>query len=83
MEKKCLTAVPAAHSSRKKNLFLTNLFFLKEHIQKAIELNSRDPTNYHLLGRWCYEVRKTFQEDRNAAELLIAVALTQFINEHL
>jgi len=30
---------------------------LQEHVEKAIALNPKDPTNYYLLGRWCYGVR--------------------------
>jgi len=29
---------------------------LQEHVEKAITLNPKDPTNYYLLGRWCYGV---------------------------
>jgi len=25
-------------------------------VEKAIALNPKDPTNYYLLGRWCYGV---------------------------
>ena len=38
---------------------LTNMVFrwtLQEHVEKAIALNPKDPTNYYLLGRWCYGV---------------------------
>jgi len=30
---------------------------LQEHVEKAIALNPKDPTNYYLLGRWWYGVR--------------------------
>jgi len=32
-------------------------WMLQEHVEKAIALNPKDPTNYYLLGRWCYGVR--------------------------
>uniref|UniRef100_A0A8D0BXF1 Regulator of microtubule dynamics protein 1 n=1 Tax=Salvator merianae TaxID=96440 RepID=A0A8D0BXF1_SALMN len=31
-----------------------NAFIIKEHFQKAIELNPKDATSLHLMGIWCY-----------------------------
>nr|XP_056710401.1 regulator of microtubule dynamics protein 1 [Euleptes europaea] len=33
---------------------IANAFVIKEHFQKAIELNPKDATSLHLMGIWCY-----------------------------
>uniref|UniRef100_A0A8D0HSD7 Regulator of microtubule dynamics protein 1 n=1 Tax=Sphenodon punctatus TaxID=8508 RepID=A0A8D0HSD7_SPHPU len=33
---------------------ISNAFLIKEHFQKAIELNPNDATSIHLMGIWCY-----------------------------
>ncbi|XP_025056011.1 regulator of microtubule dynamics protein 1, partial [Alligator sinensis] len=33
---------------------IANAFIIKEHFQKAIELNPKDATSVHLMGIWCY-----------------------------
>ncbi|KAJ7386293.1 cellular calcium ion homeostasis [Desmophyllum pertusum] len=33
---------------------LQNAYIMKEHFEKAIELNTTDPTSRHLLGLWCF-----------------------------
>lgn len=30
----------------------------RKHVETAISLNPTDPVSYHLLGRWCFEVRE-------------------------
>ncbi|KAJ8042405.1 Regulator of microtubule dynamics protein 1 [Holothuria leucospilota] len=33
---------------------ISNAFIIKEHFEKAIELNPKDATSVHLLGLWCF-----------------------------
>ncbi|XP_067409622.1 regulator of microtubule dynamics protein 1 [Emydura macquarii macquarii] len=33
---------------------IANAYIIKEHFQKAIELNPKDATSIHLMGIWCY-----------------------------
>ncbi|XP_019383428.1 PREDICTED: regulator of microtubule dynamics protein 1 isoform X1 [Gavialis gangeticus] len=33
---------------------IASAFIIKEHFQKAIELNPKDATSVHLMGIWCY-----------------------------
>ncbi|KAK3714389.1 hypothetical protein QZH41_020619, partial [Actinostola sp. cb2023] len=58
-------------------------FKYKSHISKAIELNDRDPSSYHLLGRWCYEVSQLPWWQRRAAAAFIAEPPTSTIEEAL
>ncbi|XP_077789004.1 regulator of microtubule dynamics protein 1 isoform X3 [Podarcis muralis] len=47
----CLSDVGDYEGIKKK---ITNAFVIKEHFQKAIELNPKDATSLHLMGIWCY-----------------------------
>ncbi|XP_054841710.1 regulator of microtubule dynamics protein 1 isoform X2 [Eublepharis macularius] len=47
----CLSDVGDYEGIKKK---IANAFVIKEHFQKAIELNPKDPTSLHLMGIWCY-----------------------------
>ncbi|XP_001624179.2 regulator of microtubule dynamics protein 2 [Nematostella vectensis] len=58
-------------------------FKYKEHIVKAIELNHKDPTCYHLLGRWCYEVSQLSWWKRKAAAAIAAEPPTSTVEEAL
>ncbi|KAJ7338970.1 hypothetical protein JRQ81_012872 [Phrynocephalus forsythii] len=51
----CLSDVGEYEGIRKK---IANAFVIKDHFQKAIELNPKDATSLHLMGIWCY----TFSE---------------------
>ncbi|XP_031560943.1 regulator of microtubule dynamics protein 2-like isoform X2 [Actinia tenebrosa] len=58
-------------------------FKYKEHITKSIELNNKDATSYHLLGRWCYEVSQLPWWQRRAASAFIAEPPTSTVQEAL
>lgn len=60
---------------------IKNGFTYKEHIEKAISLNSRDPSNHYLLGRWCYSVYMLSWLERKAAAALFATPPTATIEE--
>lgn len=62
--------IPLAHKFRK-------------HVKKAIELNPDDSTNYHLLGRWCFEIASLPWWKRQAAATLIAEPPTSSYEEAL
>ncbi|XP_071958331.1 regulator of microtubule dynamics protein 1-like [Antedon mediterranea] len=47
----CISDVGDYEGSKKKIL---NAFKIQEHFKKAIELNPKDATSYHLLGLWCF-----------------------------
>lgn len=58
-------------------------FKYKDHIKQAIDLDRNDPTNYHLLGRWCYEISKLSWWQRKAASAFVAEPPTSSIEEAL
>ncbi|XP_060099527.1 regulator of microtubule dynamics protein 1 [Heteronotia binoei] len=47
----CISDVGDYEGLKKK---IANAFVIKEHFQKAIELNPKDATSLHLMGIWCY-----------------------------
>nr|XP_020660627.1 regulator of microtubule dynamics protein 1 [Pogona vitticeps] len=47
----CVSDVGEYEGIKKK---IANAFVIKEHFQKAIELNPKDATSLHLMGIWCY-----------------------------
>lgn len=62
---------------------ILNGYKYKEHIEKAIELKPEDPSNYHLLGRWCYTVYMLSWLERKAAATLYATPPTATLEETL
>ncbi|XP_065189017.1 regulator of microtubule dynamics protein 1-like [Sycon ciliatum] len=49
---------------------IANGKIFKEHVDRAIELNSSDYSLYHLLAQWCYAVAGLTWIERNAAKML-------------
>ncbi|CAC5393726.1 RMDN3 [Mytilus coruscus] len=62
---------------------IKNGYVFKEHIEKAIELNRTDPSNHHLLGRWCYGVYMLSWLERKAAATLFATPPTSTAEDAL
>ncbi|KAJ8308602.1 hypothetical protein KUTeg_013476 [Tegillarca granosa] len=54
-----------------------------EHIERAIDLNPKDPSNHHLLGRWCFGVYMLSWIERKAAGALYATPPTSTAEEAL
>ncbi|XP_058947601.2 regulator of microtubule dynamics protein 3-like [Pocillopora verrucosa] len=55
----------------------------KEHIQEAMKLNRDDPANYHLFGRWCFEISMLSWWQRKAASAFVAEPPSSSIDEAL
>lgn len=51
---------------------LQNAYTMKEHFEKAIELNPTDPTSRHLLGVWCFTFADMGWVTRKLAATLFA-----------
>uniref|UniRef100_K1PP33 Regulator of microtubule dynamics protein 2 n=1 Tax=Magallana gigas TaxID=29159 RepID=K1PP33_MAGGI len=62
---------------------IKNGYVFKEHIERAIQLNPQDPSNHHLLGRWCYGVYMLSWIERKAAATLFATPPTSTAQEAL
>jgi len=51
---------------------LLNSFKVKEHALKANDLNPKDSTTLHVLGRWCSEIAKITWIQRKFASTILA-----------
>nr|XP_007999213.2 regulator of microtubule dynamics protein 1 isoform X6 [Chlorocebus sabaeus] len=51
---------------------IANAYIIKEHFEKAIELNPKDATSIHLMGIWCYTFAEMPWYQRRIAEMLFA-----------
>lgn len=51
---------------------IAGAFEIREHADKAVELQPNDATSLHLLGRWCFGVASIGWLERKAASVLFA-----------
>ncbi|XP_021244458.1 regulator of microtubule dynamics protein 1 isoform X3 [Numida meleagris] len=60
-----------------------NAFIIKEHFERAIELNPKDATSIHLIGIWCYSFAELPWYQRKIAAMLFAAPPTSTYEEAL
>ncbi|XP_003219583.1 regulator of microtubule dynamics protein 1 [Anolis carolinensis] len=62
---------------------IANAFVIKEHFQKAIELNPKDATSLHLMGIWCYTFAEMPWYQRKIAAVLFSTPPSSTYEEAL
>lgn len=60
-----------------------NSFIIKEHLERAIELNPKDATSFHILGYWCFAFAELPWYQRKVAAVLFASPPTATYEEAL
>ncbi|XP_069710423.1 regulator of microtubule dynamics protein 1 isoform X1 [Phaenicophaeus curvirostris] len=60
-----------------------NAIVIKEHFQRAVELNPKDATTIHLIGIWCYTFAEMPWYQRKIAATLFATPPTSTFQEAL
>nr|XP_054505404.1 regulator of microtubule dynamics protein 1 isoform X4 [Agelaius phoeniceus] len=60
-----------------------NAIIIKEHFQRAVELNPKDATTIHLIGIWCYSFAEMPWYQRKIAATLFATPPTSTFQEAL
>ncbi len=51
---------------------IKNSYLVKQHAMRAIELDPKDDTNYHIMGRWHYELSNLNWVERTVASMVYA-----------
>ncbi|HPC36001.1 MAG TPA: hypothetical protein P5268_09675 [Candidatus Marinimicrobia bacterium] len=51
---------------------ITNSYAVREHTEKAIALDPKEDSNYHVMGRWHYELADLSWAERQVASLIYA-----------
>ncbi|XP_058131682.1 regulator of microtubule dynamics protein 1 isoform X4 [Dasypus novemcinctus] len=62
---------------------IANAYIIKEHFEKAIELNPKDATSIHLMGIWCYTFAEMPWYQRRIAKMLFATPPSSTYEEAL
>ncbi|KAM7075359.1 regulator of microtubule dynamics protein 1 isoform 2-T3 [Molossus nigricans] len=62
---------------------IANAYVIKEHFEKAIELNPKDATSIHLMGIWCYTFAEMPWYQRRIANMLFAAPPSSTYEEAL
>ncbi|XP_043921921.1 regulator of microtubule dynamics protein 1 [Protopterus annectens] len=62
---------------------IANAYVIKEHFQKAIELNPKDATSIHLMGLWCFTFAEMPWYQQKIASMLFATPPTSTYEEAL
>uniref|UniRef100_A0A3Q2HDR0 Regulator of microtubule dynamics protein 1 n=1 Tax=Equus caballus TaxID=9796 RepID=A0A3Q2HDR0_HORSE len=62
---------------------IANAYTIKEHFEKAIELNPKDATSIHLMGIWCYTFAEMPWYQRRMANVLFAAPPSSTYEEAL
>ncbi|KAM9552935.1 regulator of microtubule dynamics protein 1 [Salvelinus alpinus] len=60
-----------------------NSYIIKEHLQRAIELNPKDATSIHILGYWCFAFAELAWYQRKVAAMIFASPPTATYEEAL
>ncbi|CAG7834358.1 unnamed protein product [Allacma fusca] len=62
---------------------ITQSFNVKFHMEKAVELNPKDPTSAYLLGQWCFSVAEVPWYQQKLAAAIFATPPTSTYEEAL
>ncbi|XP_041824498.1 regulator of microtubule dynamics protein 1 [Melanotaenia boesemani] len=60
-----------------------NSYIIREHLEKAIELNPRDATSLHILGYWCFAFAELPWYQRKVAAVIFSSPPTSTFEEAL
>ena len=58
-----------------------NAFLIRDFFKKAIELNPKDATSQHCMGKWCWSILQIGWLERQAAAVLFATPPTSTYDE--
>lgn len=62
---------------------ITEAYAIKKHMLRAVELNPKDATTFHLLGIWCFEVANMPWYQRKVANAIFAAPPSSSFEEAL
>lgn len=60
---------------------IKELYNIKKHMLRAIELNPKDATTYYMLGNWCYQIADLAWYQRNIAKVVFGEPPTSSFEE--
>uniref|UniRef100_A0A3B3HP50 Regulator of microtubule dynamics protein 1 n=1 Tax=Oryzias latipes TaxID=8090 RepID=A0A3B3HP50_ORYLA len=76
----CLSDIGESQGVKAK---IGNSFIIREHLEKAIQLNPKDPTSLHILGYWCFAFAELPWYQRKVAAVIFESPPTSTFEEAL